>query len=178
MRSPKAGDGEAVHKAILDGYEDYIKWLCWPQTPPTIEEVEIECRKHQAEFILRDCIRYLIIEKESGRVVGRCAYPPVQVYWNIPQFGISYFISASFRKRGYASEAAYYLAHNAFDNMNAKKVEIYCDVKNEASNLVPQKLGFVEEYRTKGTWPSTDDSLAEICCYVAFNISDLTNPRS
>lgn len=58
LQMPKAGFGEKLHSAINDGYEDFVKWLNWPTTPPTIQKVEEECRKHMAEFILRDLIRY------------------------------------------------------------------------------------------------------------------------
>ncbi len=48
-----------------------------------------------AEFILRDSIRYLIIDKDNGDIIGRCAFPSLQGNWQIPQFGISYFIRKS-----------------------------------------------------------------------------------
>lgn len=89
---PQAGFGKKVHEAIMDGYEDYVYWLNWPATQPTQEEVEIECRKGHADFLLRDLIRYVIFDKATGEVVGRCAFPPLQVNWSIRQFGISYFI--------------------------------------------------------------------------------------
>jgi hypothetical protein len=88
LKKPTAGYGQDLHEAILDGYDDYIKWLAWPPTLPSIESVEIDCRKHHAEFILRDCIRYIAIEKTTNRVIGRFAYPPLQSMWSIPQFGM------------------------------------------------------------------------------------------
>ena len=60
LQMPKAGFGEKLHDAISDGYEDYVKWLNWPATPPLKQAVEEDCRKHMAEFILRDFIRYLV----------------------------------------------------------------------------------------------------------------------
>ncbi len=75
LQMPKAGFGEKLHEAICDGYEDYVKWLNWSATPPTKEVVEEDCRKHMAEFILRDFIRYLIIDKATGDIIGRCAFP-------------------------------------------------------------------------------------------------------
>ncbi len=54
---------------IIDGYDDCIKWLNWPDQLPTIEDVEIDCRKHYGEFITREFIRYFIIEKDSQRYV-------------------------------------------------------------------------------------------------------------
>jgi RimJ/RimL family protein N-acetyltransferase len=169
LKVPKAGYGPDVHAAILDGYDDYIKWLCWSSTKPTPEVVEEDCRKHHAEFITKECIRYLIIEKETNRVVGRCAYPPIQTIWAIPQFGVSYFIRQTDRKKGYATEAAHALTVLAFRELDAKKVEIYCDAENIASQKVPQKLGFALECTKKGGWPRPDNKLADILTFSAFS---------
>lgn len=170
---PKAGMGKAVQKAILDGYDDNIKWLGWEQTPPTIDQVEAECREDHAQFILRKLIRYVIFDKENGKVLGRCAYPPFQVNWKIPQFGISYFIRKSERRKGYASEASLAMAKMAFQKLNAQKVEIYCDDENISSKKVPEKLGFKLEYTQKGGWPRTDNKLATLLTYSVFSESDL-----
>ena len=29
--------GSKMHAAIVDGYEDYVKWLSWPTEIPTVE---------------------------------------------------------------------------------------------------------------------------------------------
>src|SRR3954463_3027324 len=81
LEMPRAGWGERLYPALVDGYEDYVRWLNWPATPPTIAVVEEECRKHHAEFILREFIRYLITDKVTGEVVGRCALPSFQANW-------------------------------------------------------------------------------------------------
>ncbi len=133
LQMPKAGFGEKLHAAIADGYEDYVKWLNWPATPPTKQVVEEDCRKHMAEFILRDFIRYLIIDKTTGDIIGRCAFPPFQANWLVPKFGISYFIRKSSRAKGYATEAIYAMAILAFRDLKARKLEIYCDEENLAS---------------------------------------------
>ncbi|MCE3231183.1 MAG: ribosomal-protein-serine acetyltransferase [Alphaproteobacteria bacterium] len=169
LKIPKAGDGQAVHEAICDGYEDYIKWLNWSPTVPTPEAVEEDCRKHHAEFILRECIRYIIIEKATGRIVGRCAFPPLHAVWCIPQFGISYFIRKNARNQGYATEATHALTLLAFQKMDAKKVEIYCDAENSPSQKVPLKLGFILECSKKGGWLRPDNQLADLQTYSLFS---------
>jgi len=173
LQIPKAGDGAELHKAISDGYEDYVKWLAWPSTLPTAEAVEIECRNHRAEFILRSCIRFIITEKKSGTIIGRCAFPPLQVMWSIPQFGISYFIRRSARRHGYATEAAHALSVLAFRVLEARKVEIYCDAENETSQKIPHRLGYFLECTKKGGWPRTDNKLADIQTYAIFSQDQL-----
>lgn len=173
LQIPKAGFGDKLHAAISDGYEDYVRWLNWPSNIPTSEAVEEECRKHMAEFILRDFIRYLIIDKTTNEVIGRCAFPSFQANWAIPQFGISYFIRQSQRAKGYATEAVHAMCELAFDILKAKKIEIYCDSENIASTKIPLKLGFKLEYTQKGGWPRADDKLAELRTYSIFSAKDL-----
>ena len=170
---PKAGWGEKLHQAIVDGYDDYVKWLNWSSNIPSIESVEEDCRRHHAEFILRDLIRYIIIDKTAGNVLGRCAFPPSQANWLIPQFGISYFIRKSQREKGYATESSQAMTFLAFKLLKARKVEIYCEAENIASNMVPLKLNFKLEYTQQGGWPRQDGKLATLHTYSIFSIDDL-----
>lgn len=173
LQMPKAGFGERLHQAMLDGYDDYIRWLSWPPALPSVEMIEAECCTHHAEFILRTGIRYLIIEKATGEIIGRCAYPSFQTFWVIPQFGISYFICRNKRKQGYATEASHALAMLAFKKLNAKKVEIYCDIENTASTRIPENLNFELEYTKKGGWPRQDGQLTILQAYALFSADKL-----
>lgn len=173
LQMPKAGLGEKLHTAMIDGYEDYIQWLNWPVTPPSVTAVEEDCRKHHAEFILRDFIRYLIIDKESNTVIGRCAFPPFQANWVIPQFGVSYFIAKKYRSKGYATIATHAMTRLAFDVLHAKKVEIYCDAENVASTKIPLHLGFNLEYTQMGGWARADGQLAKLHTYSLFSADAL-----
>jgi RimJ/RimL family protein N-acetyltransferase len=175
LQMPKAGLGTKLHSAIIDGYEDYVRWLAWSPTIPDIESIEEECRKHHAEFILRDFIRYIILDKTTDNVIGRCAFPSFLVNWIIPQFGISYFIRKSKRNQKYAIEAVHAMTFLAFHTMQAKKVEICCDAENLASIKVALNLGFKLEYTQKGGWPRLDNKLAELKTYSIFSEKDLTN---
>ena len=173
LQVPRAGFGGKVHQAIVDGYDDYIRWLNWPSAIPTIESVEEDCRKHHAEFILRDFIRYIITDKITDNVVGRCAFPSFQANWNIPQFGISYFIRKSQRSKGYATEAVCAMTQLAFEVLKARKVEIYCDAENIASTKIPLRLNFKLEYTQKGGWPRPDGELTTLQAYSLFSANDL-----
>lgn len=175
LQMPKAGFGEKLYQAMMDGYDDCIKWLAWPPEKPSIESVETDCRQHHAEFILRDYIRYLILDKQTNHVIGRCAFPPQYANWRVPQFAISYFIRKNQRLNGYATEATYAMTLLAFKILNAKKVEIYCDSENSASIKVPTCLNFKLEYIQKGGWLRTDGELAQFHAYSIFSPEDLPN---
>ena len=173
LQMPKAGFGKKLHEAILDGYEDYIKWLNWPLDPPTLQECEEECRKDHAEFILRDPIRYLVISKGTRYVIGKCSFPPLQASWLIPQFGIGYFIRKSERGNRYATEAAHAMALLAFRELKARKIEIYCDAENIASKKIPLKLGFKCEDIVKDSGSVQDSKLVGMQVYSIFSEEEL-----
>jgi len=173
LQMPKAGFGAELFLAIQEDYNDYVQWLNWNETIPTVETLEEDCRKHHAEFILRDCIRYLIIEKGTNKVVGRCAFPPTQANWLIPQFGVSYFISKSYRGLGFATEAVYAMSQLAFQRLAARKLEIFCDSENGSSIRVSLKLGFELEYTQTGGWPRRDGRLATLQTYSIFSEQNL-----
>ncbi|MES2212487.1 MAG: GNAT family N-acetyltransferase [Pseudomonadota bacterium] len=166
LQAPKAGYGAALLDAISDGYEDYVKWLSWTPTLPTLEAVEEDCRRHYAQFILREEIRYLMIEKSSQTVVGRCALPSWQAIWAVPQFGIAYFVRRECRGQGYAKEASHALALLAFRRLSAKRVEIQVDEQNIASIKVPEALNFMLERRQTG-WTKEINPDAKLLIYVA-----------
>jgi RimJ/RimL family protein N-acetyltransferase len=92
----------------------------------------------------------------------------LQAIWSIPQFGIAYFIRKSARNQGYATEAGHALTLLAFRELQAKKVEIYCDAENLASQKIPQQLGFTLECSKKGGWPRPDNQLADLLTYALF----------
>lgn len=174
LRPPRAGDGAKVHAAMMDGYDDCVKWVCWDSTPPTVEEVEITCRQQQASWITREFMRFLIIHKDTDEVVGCTAYPPFQLDWRIPFFGISYFISQSQQGNGYATESVAALTHFAFDHLKARKVEIKCDEENPSSQGIPKKLGFELETKQRGNWPSADrKQLSMLLTYARFNTAEM-----
>jgi ribosomal-protein-serine acetyltransferase len=173
LQIPKAGFGKKLHEAMADGYDDYVKWLLWPEEMPTIEQVEQQCREQHASFILRELIRYLIIDKDTNKVVGATAFPVTQLDWRVPQFGIAYFIRKTARSKGYAIEATHAMTLLAFRVMKARKVQITCDADNISSIKIPLGLGFNLEYTQRGGFPRADNVLVNLQTYSLFSESEL-----
>lgn len=174
LRPPQAGDGPGVNAAKADGHKEFIYWLGWPEKPSTIEEDEYDARQLHANFFLREDIRYLIINRQSGEIMGRTAFPSVFIDWRVPTFGVSYFLAQRFRKQGFATEAANALTRMAFDVLKARRVEIRADEENIASRNVPIRLGFSLEAKQKGVCCSRGgEGLAEIWTYSLFDPKDL-----
>lgn len=173
---PKAGMGQGLFNAIQDGYDEYNKWLNLrnhDQPELTAISVEKECRQHHADFILREYIRYIILDKLTKEILGYTSFPAWQSNWTIPQFEIDYFIRKTARGKGCATEATHVMTLVGFEFLKARKIEIYCDSENQASCRVPEKLNFEWECTQRGGWPRQDQSLAELRTYVMFDQKDL-----
>ncbi len=175
LRPPRQGDGSAVHAAIMDGYTETRKWLAWSEVPPSVEQIERDCRAQQAAWIMRTDMRWLCFDQQTGEVLGRFAFPAHQCIWQVPCVAISYFVRQSARKKGVATEVVNALTRYAFEHLMARRVIIYTDALNTASIRVPQKLGFIEESRNKGLWPSAaaDGALAELIIHGCFDPESL-----
>jgi RimJ/RimL family protein N-acetyltransferase len=174
LQPPHPGDGKGLHQAILDSHDELVYWLNWPSKIPSLEEVEIEARSHYAKWFLREDLRFVCREKSSDRIIGRFAFPPSFLNWQIPMVALSYFISKPYQGNGYALEATNALTRYAFTVLKAKRVEIKCDTENTKSLSIPQKLGFTLEARQKGIWPKPNDrELAEIITFCMFDTKEL-----
>jgi len=174
LRPSKAGDGVALHKVIMDGFDDQVRWLARPDETPTLQNFEKEARQHAIDWLSRDFKRFVIVSKEDDSIIGRMGYPPMLSDWRVPYFGISYFVARSLNGKGYCSEAVNAMVRYAFVVLSARKVEIKCDTDNVASVRIPEKLGFALEATQKGNWPRTDKyDLAEIRTYSIFVVSQL-----
>ncbi|MFN7039110.1 MAG: GNAT family N-acetyltransferase [Alphaproteobacteria bacterium] len=170
LRHPQAGDGQEVFNAISDGYEDVVKWMNQPEKIPPIEYFEAEVRRSHALWILRSDIRFVITDKETDNIIGIGLYPPCQANWNIPSFGIMYFLAKTYQRKGYATEAVNALIRFAFKHLKARKIEIKCDEENVKSIAIPERLGMQLEASQKGLWPRNDkEGLATVRTYAIFN---------
>lgn len=138
-----------LYGALVDGYDDYIKWLGYSKLTPTLNSVKKEILQHLTEFNNLHFIRYTVVEKSTGIVLGRSAFPSSQLDWHRKEFGVSYFIRRSKRSMGYATESCYVMTKLAFDLFDAQKIKIYCDDENTASNKVAEKLNFEIAYIDK-----------------------------
>ena len=69
MRPPQAGDGVALHAAVVESLPELRRFLAslpWVATDPTVESSEIYCRNGQANFMARKDLTFLLFEKATG----------------------------------------------------------------------------------------------------------------
>ncbi|MFX3623881.1 MAG: GNAT family N-acetyltransferase [Ectobacillus sp.] len=143
VRKPFPGDGEEVFEAILASRNDLQPWLSFGHIMETEQDAEADVRKFHAKFLLREELRFHLYKKETGTFLGMLTLHPVN--WNIPKFEISFWLHSAHYKNGYMREALEGAVNFAFEKLQAKRLEIRCDSRNESARRLAERLGFTLE---------------------------------
>ena len=140
IRIPRPGDGKAVYEAIAASINELKPWLAFARKEQSEEEVEVNVRNAHIAFLKRENLRLHIFHKETGEFIATSGLHRMD--WSIPKFEIGYWIDSRHSGKGYMTEAVQGITDFAFQELNAKRVEIKCDEKNVKSRAVPERLGF------------------------------------
>ena len=147
LRCPRRGDGAVVNAAVVASHVELDPWLPWATTLPTFEESEAICRRQQARFLLREDLVMLIFGRDAsgaeGELLGGCGLHRID--WALRRFEVGYWRKTGCEGRGIVTEAVTALARMAFDDLDARRVEIRMDDNNERSWKVAERAGFTLE---------------------------------
>ncbi|ATH92254.1 GNAT family N-acetyltransferase [Bacillus glycinifermentans] len=166
VRAPKAGDGIAVCDAIRTSLPDLKPWMPFAREEPKEDEVKINIRRAQADFILRKDLRMHIFHRETGQFVGSTGLH--RMNWEARRFEIGYWCSTAHAEQGYMTEAIQGLIDYARRHLGAKRLEICCDSLNLKSRKMAERLGFELEAVLRSDDLSNDRSeYRDTCLYAA-----------
>lgn len=107
----------------------------------------------------RKYIKLAIILKDSDELIGECGI-------NMPDMEhekgeIVYRLNKDFWGNGYATEAIQAIIEFGFKSLNLHRIEAWCDIRNEGSIKVLEKVGMIREgclrehMKLKGAWRSS-----------------------
>jgi RimJ/RimL family protein N-acetyltransferase len=164
IRSPRPGDGPAIHEAIVESLDELLPWMPWAHAEQTVESAETYAREAAAAFAARQHLPLHLFLRESGRYVGGSGLHDID--WAVPRFEIGYWVRSSLTGRGLATEATRRIAQFAFDDLGAERVEIWCDARNERSAGVALRAGFTFEARLDRNRVGADGALSDSLCFV------------
>ena len=147
LRCPQPGDGSIVNAAILESLDALRPFMPWAQSAPTLDESELECRRAQARFWLREDLVLWMFERAAdgseGRYIGGSGLH--RILWDVRRFEIGYWCRSSCTGQGFVAEAVGALNRVAFDRLGARRVELRMDSRNERSRRVAERVGFTFE---------------------------------
>jgi RimJ/RimL family protein N-acetyltransferase len=164
IRMPRPGDGKAVYDAIMASINELKHWMPFAQKEQSEQDVELNIRSSYISFLKREDLRLLVFLKETGEFVASSGLH--RINWSIPKFEIGYWIDSRFSGKGYMTEAVKGISDFAFQELNARRLEIRCDASNYKSRAIPERLGFSLEGILKNHDLSADtNELRDTCIY-------------
>jgi RimJ/RimL family protein N-acetyltransferase len=102
----------------------------WADEHQTVDVSEAYARRAYSEFLARTNLPLFLFRGDDGRFVGGSGLHRID--WSIPRFEIGYSVR-SLARHGYATEAARRIADFAFSDLQAERVEIWCDAAAQPS---------------------------------------------
>ncbi|VVC75371.1 Putative ribosomal N-acetyltransferase YdaF [Aquicella siphonis] len=176
LRPPQIGDGKKLNEAILESFETLNKFMLWAKDRPALEESEDVVRRESSNWIYRkkhdDELMIMIFSKNTNDFVGATGFHHVD--WDVPCAETGYWIRRKYAGQGYMTEAVNAVTRYAFEALRLKRLAITCDVDNERSKKVPERLGYRLESRMKFNRIKPATGMAsDTLVYVRNDLNDL-----
>ncbi|MDE2629093.1 MAG: GNAT family N-acetyltransferase [Burkholderiales bacterium] len=147
LRCVRGSDAVAVNAAVCESIDDLRPYMPWAQTEPALARSDADCRRMQAQFLLRENLPMFMFERRAdggeGAFIGGTGLHSLD--WHVRRFEIGYWCRTSRQRCGFVTEAVRALTHTAFGQLQARRVEIRMDDTNERSGRVAQRAGYVLE---------------------------------
>jgi RimJ/RimL family protein N-acetyltransferase len=140
IRGPLPTDATRLREAVVESQAELKPWMPWAVEIPSREDYEVQVRNGQLKFLAREDLWMMLLLKDGETYVGGSGLHRID--WSVPKFEIGYWVRTRFAGQGYITEAVNGIVAFAFDTLNAQRVEIRCDVKNERSTAVARRAGF------------------------------------
>ena len=163
LRVPVLADAPRLNAAIVESFAELTRWMDWSAEPQSMEDTATFCVDARESWEADLRFGLVMIDKDDGLVVGGTGYPIID--WGVPKFEIGYWCRSTHAGRGYASEATQALASFAFDEMQAVRVELRMDDRNERSWRVAERMGFELEGVLRGDARNNDGNIRNTRVY-------------
>jgi RimJ/RimL family protein N-acetyltransferase len=166
LRQPSPDFAEAIQEAIEETFEDLHPWMPWAREMQSLEETREFLRSAEAKFIKGEDFVVSAFLSQTGKFVLSTGLHPRN--WSVPKFEIGYWCRKSVQGKGLATEAVQALTTIAFEEMEAKRVEIRSDARNLPSRRVAERAGYRLEAELRSDDRANDGSLRDTVIYVMF----------
>jgi RimJ/RimL family protein N-acetyltransferase len=174
MRTPRAGDGPELNRAVADSFAELTPWMDWAKEMPSVEHSETWVRSAHIEYLKREALPLLLFEKASGDLIGAGGF--VNPDWGVPKVEIGYWCRTPWVGRGFITETVAGLTRFAFEDLAMTRVEVRMDELNERSWRVAERLGFRLEGTLIGDSRNNADEMRNTRIYAANGLDELRLP--
>lgn len=167
-------DAPGMFEAIRESVDHLRPWMPWTNTYRTVEDSRDYIRQCQSRFLLRTDFPMAMFRRTDGRYLGGTGVHIRDL--RVPSFEIGYWVRVSEEAKGYVSEAVRLLTTCAFDTLEAERVMIRCDARNERSRRVAEGQGYVFEGRQRNAERDSAGELIDMLIYSMIR-ADFTQAR-
>jgi len=143
IRAPLLDDGPMVNAAVSASIGELRPWMPWARTVPTEEQSEVISRQGRIHYLERSDLRMYVIHKETGEFIGSSGLHRID--WQARKFEIGYWLSTQHCGKGYMTEAVDRITDFAIQELQANRIEIRVDSRNDRSIRIAERLGFTLE---------------------------------
>lgn len=162
VRGFRDEDAPAVFAAVQESIEHLRPWLSWYRSHPEVGATLDYLRRSQALYLTREAFHLGIFNRE-GNFLGGCGLLPRD--WAVPSFEIGYWIRSSEEGKGQVTEAVRLVTAAAFAPLEAQRVMIRCDARNQRSANVARRLGYRHEGTLRHYDRDTEGNLADVMIF-------------
>ena len=159
IRQWTQGDAPQLQEAVELSRERLDPWMPWTHFYDSPRAAEgFIFGAFAAERNGHD-LYFGIFDRVTGVLLGGIGLH--QIDWAIGAFEIGYWLRTGAEGLGIASEATRALTRLVFGHLGGSRVRIRCDVRNERSRNVPERLGLVFERRARNDDRDRDGQLRD-----------------
>lgn len=124
---------------------DNVKYMSWgPNSSADTWNFLLDCEK-QAEIRPRLRYDFVIVFKESGRVIGSCG---IYLDGDRQTGEVGWILHRDFHSRGLGGEVSRALVKFGFEQLGLHRIFAYCYAENRASSRIMEKAGMRFEGRS------------------------------
>jgi RimJ/RimL family protein N-acetyltransferase len=140
IRRPRGEDAQALWDAV-DGSRAHIgRWMPWPHVYTSVENAQDFVRRAEASWDPLGNREMLIFGRDDQRLLGGIGLHPLPR--SVRAFEVGYWLRQDAEGHGYVTEAVRLVARLAFGPLQASRVAIRVEPRNQRSRRVAERLGF------------------------------------
>ncbi|HEU5432564.1 MAG TPA: GNAT family N-acetyltransferase [Thermomicrobiales bacterium] len=172
LRPLRPDDADAIFAAIDESREHLRPWMLWVDNHRSVDDTRDWCAHVAANWLTRSELMLGMFDAASRRYLGGTG---LHVHdWNRRLFEVGYWVRASEQGKGYVTEAVTRQIAFAFGELDARRLELWCDARNERSRAVAARCGFVYEGRLRNAMSAPDDATVDA---LVFSLTPADRPR-
>jgi RimJ/RimL family protein N-acetyltransferase len=175
LRPYRAEHADQVFAAIDESRDHLRPWVTWADNNRSVDDVRDYCIRSQASWLLRTELALAIFDSAGGQYLGGTGLHDPD--WELPSFEIGYWLRVTAIGHGYATESTRLLADFALFRLQARRVTLRCDARNDASRRVAERAGFILEGRLRNASVAPDGTVRDDLVYAVVP-GNLEHPRA